>query len=168
MKKIGIFYGTETKKTAEAAQKILEAFGNTKIYVVSVEKAWEKDFESYDILIIGVATWFDGELPTYWDEFLPELESLNLKGKKVAIFGLGDQVNYPDNFVDGMGILAETFIKCGAAIIGQTSTIGYQFNQSQAVKNHQFSGLVLDFENQADKTDERIRDWVEQLGKDIV
>lgn len=48
-------------------------------------------------MIVGASTWFDGELPTYWDELVPELESLDLKGKKVAIFGLGDQKNYPDN-----------------------------------------------------------------------
>ena len=67
-------------------------------------------------MIVGASTWFDGELPTYWDELVPELESLDLKGKKVAIFGLGDQKNYPDNFVDGMGILADAFQKAGAGV----------------------------------------------------
>ena len=54
---------------------------------------------------------FDSELPTYWDEMIPEIESLDLKDKKVALFGLGDQIGYPDNFVDGTGILADAFEK---------------------------------------------------------
>jgi flavodoxin I len=45
----------------------------------------EKTFLSYDNLILGVPTWFDGELPNYWDEFVPALEDLDLKGKTVAI-----------------------------------------------------------------------------------
>ena len=100
MKKIGMFYGTNTVKTALVAKEIKEAFGDAEIDVVSVESAAGKEFEQYDNLIVGAATWFDGELPSYWDELVPELDSLVLKGKKVAVFGLGDQVNYPENFVD--------------------------------------------------------------------
>ena len=107
MKKIGMFYGTNTVKTALVAKEIKEAFGDAEIDVVSVESAAGKEFEQYDNLIVGAATWFDGELPSYWDELVPELDSLVLKGKKVAVFGLGDQVNYPENFVDGIGILAD-------------------------------------------------------------
>lgn len=102
-------------KTSHIAEKIREDLGGVKVIeVVLIEKAWQNDFQAYDNMIVGASTWFDGELPTYWDELVPELESLDLKGKKVAIFGLGDQKNYPDNFVDGMGILADAFQKAGA------------------------------------------------------
>ena len=66
-----------------------------KIAVVPIEQAWQNDFAAYDCFIVGASTWFDGELPTYWDELLPELRTMDLKGKKVAIFGLGDQIRYP-------------------------------------------------------------------------
>ncbi len=163
MKKIGLFYGTETVKTAEAAAKIQAALGNVKTDIIPVEKAEPKDFEKYELIIAGVSTWFDGELPTYWDEIIPALKSVQLNGKKVAIFGLGDQVNYPDNFADGVGMLADIFEKCGATLTGFTLTTDYQFNQSLATRGHQFAGLILDFENQAELTDERIKNWVEQL-----
>ncbi len=74
-----------------------------------MEDAWKKDFEEFDNIIVGVSTWFDGELPNYWDEVKPELEALDMKGKKVAIFGLGDQKKYPENFIDGVGLLAKVF-----------------------------------------------------------
>ena len=167
MKKIGLFCGTSTHKTASVAKKIQEAFGEESIELVSIEEAWQKDFESYDFIIAGLATWFDGELPTYWDEIIPELLTLNLKDKKVAIFGLGDQVKYPDNFVDGIGILAEAFITTGASIVGLTSSEGYHFNKSQAVIGGHFAGLALDIENQRDKTDQRIKDWVEGLKREF-
>ena len=74
-----------------------------KIEVVPIEHAWQNDFAAYDCFIVGASTWVDGELPTYWDELLPELRTMKLKGKKVAIFGLGDQIRYPENFADGIG-----------------------------------------------------------------
>eukprot|EP00616_Rhizochromulina_sp_CCMP1243_P003935 CAMPEP_0118987524 /NCGR_PEP_ID=MMETSP1173-20130426/44333_1 /TAXON_ID=1034831 /ORGANISM="Rhizochromulina marina cf, Strain CCMP1243" /LENGTH=259 /DNA_ID=CAMNT_0006938381 /DNA_START=84 /DNA_END=867 /DNA_ORIENTATION=+ len=49
-----------------------------------------------------------GRLP---DERLP---SLDMTDKKVAIFGLGDQAGYGDNFCDAMGELHDCFSKQGA------------------------------------------------------
>lgn len=167
MKKIGLFYGSSTAKTAAVAQKIKEAFHDVQIDIIPVENSGEKDFESYDHIIVGSSTWFDGELPTYWDEIMPVVTSSDLKGKKVAVFGLGDQVKYPDNFVDAIGFLAEAFTKRGAIVIGHTSTDGYRFNQSQAVKKGKFVGLALDIENQPEKTDERIKHWVDQLKNEL-
>ncbi|HET9570607.1 MAG TPA: flavodoxin [Bacteroidales bacterium] len=167
MKKIGLFCGTSTHKTASVAKKIQKAFGEDRVELVSIEEAWQNDFESYDFIIAGVATWFDGELPTYWDEIIPKLLTLKLNNKKVAIFGLGDQVKYPDNFVDGIGILSNAFITTGATIVGFTSSEGYQFNKSQALIGNRFAGLALDVENQRDKTDKRIEDWVEDLKKEF-
>ena len=83
------------------AEKIQKEFGEDKIEVVPIEQAWQNDLSAYDCFIVGASTWFDGELPTYWDELLPELRTMKLKGKKVAIFGLGDQIRYPENFADG-------------------------------------------------------------------
>jgi flavodoxin I len=167
MKTIGIFYGTETTKTAQIAKKIQEAFGDNPIDVIDVEKAWKEDFEKHDYIIAGVSTWFDGELPTYWDELVPLLKTLKLKNKKVAIFGLGDQVKYPDNFVDGIGLLASVFESAGAKIVGYTSVDGYKFNHSQALANNQFKGLAIDIENQSAKTKQRITEWVKTLKEEF-
>ena len=92
----------------------------------------------------------------------PSIERL-----QVAIFGLGDQINYPENFVDGIGILAELLVSSGATVIGETSADGYHFEQSRALKDGKFMGLAIDIENQSDKTDERISAWVEQLRKEF-
>lgn len=167
MKKIGLFYVANAVKTSQVARKIREALGADNIDIIPVEKAWGNDFESYDNLIIGVSTWFDGELPTYWDELIPELENLDLKGKKIALFGLGDQMGYPDNFVDGLGILGAAFEKAGAALVGFTPVEDYTFNHSKAQRGEKWCGLVIDMENQSKMTDKRIKDWCEQLKKEF-
>ena len=90
-----------------------------------------------------------------------------MKGKKVAIFGLRDQVKYPESFVDGIGILAETFESVGAKIVGFTSIDGYNFEMSRAIRDHKFVGLAIDKENQSKLTNDRIKSWVEQLKKEF-
>ncbi len=167
MKKIGLFYVANAVKTSQVAKKIREALGAENIDIIPVEKAWGDDFKSYDNLIVGVSTWFDGELPTSWDELIPELETLDLKGKKIALFGLGDQLNYPDNFVDGLGILGEAFEKAGASLVGFTPAEDYTFNHSKALRNDKWCGLVVDVENQPKLTDKRVKDWCEELKKEF-
>ncbi|MBC5632143.1 flavodoxin [Parabacteroides hominis] len=167
MKKIGLFYGGATAKTAVVALKIQEAFAENEVVLIPIEGATRKEFESFDNIIAGTSTWFDGELPTYWDEFLPEIESIDMTGKKVALFGLGDQERYPDNFVDGIGILAEAFTKSNAELVGFMPVSDYQFTQSRAVKEGHFLGLALDVENQSEQTEERILKWVAELKKEF-
>ncbi len=162
-----MFYGKEAVKTSTIAQQLIAAFEGDHIDIIPVEEATPKDFEKYANIIVGASTWFDGELPTYWDETLPEVNSSNLKGKHVAIFGLGDQVNYPENFLDGVGLLAEAFEAAGATIVGLTDPAGFHFERSRALRNGQLLGLGIDIENQPDQTTQRINAWVKQLKKDF-
>lgn len=167
MKKIGLFYSTKGNRTKLVAEDIKKLFGKADVELVMVEEVWDKDFVKYDNIILGAATWFDGELPAHWDELIPEISDLKLKGKKVAIFGLGDQVHYSENFVDSIGILAEVFEKAGAKIVGETSTDGYNYECSRSVRNGKFLGLAIDEINQSDKTKDREKKWVAQLEKEF-
>ena len=130
---------------------------------IDADKLSTSELKKYDLLILGAPTWYDGELPDYWDEKVSAIEDLNLKGKKVAIFGNGDQIGYPENFGDAVGLLAEVFESSGAIIVGQTQLNGYNFESSKAVTNGQFRGLILDFENQQKKNKTRIQNWVKTL-----
>ncbi|MCF8390455.1 MAG: flavodoxin [Bacteroidales bacterium] len=167
MKKTAIFYSYNTQKTAKIAQRIIEAFGENTIDSVNVEDLNSDNFLSFDNYILGVPTWFDGELPNYWDEFIPDLEDFDLKGKSFAIFGLGDQKKYPENFVDGIGLMAEILIEKGAKLVGYTSTEGYSFESSKAVVGDQFLGLAIDYENQGSMNKDRVKNWVENLKKEF-
>lgn len=167
MKKIGLFCSKEAVNTTRIAEKISKGLGEANVELVIVEDAWKKEFQSHESLVVGVSTWFDGELPTYWDELVPEIETLKLKGHKVALFGLGDQANYPDNFADGMGILADAFVAAGATLVGCTPAEGYTFNHSRALRDGQWCGLVIDEENQPKLTDSRIEKWCKQLKKEL-
>ena len=164
MKKIGIVYSFSTQKTSKISGRIQEAFGESaEVELVNVEDVTPGQFLGYDNLICGTATWFDGELPNHWDEFVPELEEMNLKGKRIALFGLGDQRGYPENFLDGMGILAEILEALGAKLVGFTSNEDYQYESSRAERGDQFCGLGIDYESQASRNRQRVMGWVEKL-----
>jgi len=163
MEKVGVFYSFNTQKTKKIAEKIIEAFGPENVEAVNAENITEEQFVKYKRLVLGVPTWFDGELPNYWDEFVPALEELDLTGKTIAIFGLGDQVGYPENFGDAVGLMADLLESRNARIVGETSTEGYHFESSKALKNGKFQGLILDQENQARLTSDRVKEWVAQI-----
>lgn len=165
--KAGIFYGFNAGKTLRVASQIIEEFGKDQIEANNVEEISSEKFMSYDLIILGASTWFDGELPSYWDEFLPELENVNLSSKKIAIFGLGNQKGYPDNFGDAVGIFAELFENKGAQLIGFTSTEGYDFDESKALRGNKFSGLLIDEDIQSDLTEGRVKNWVKQIKEEI-
>merc|ERR1719237_1826463 len=109
----GLFYSTTTGNTETAAGYIADATG---LEAVDIGDASADDIAACDSLIIGAPTWHTGadeeRSGTAWDEFLyGDLTSIDLTGKKVAIFGMGDQSGYADNYCDAMDELATCFEK---------------------------------------------------------
>ena len=167
MNKTAIIYSYNTKKTSKIATMIQEGFNDPAIEMLNAEEITADVFLSFDHIIMGVATWFDGELPNFWDEFVPDLEELDLKGKKIALFGLGDQKGYPENFLDGVGIMGELLEEQGVTLVGFTSSEGYEFESSRALRNDQFMGLAIDYENQGSMNKHRVAAWIEQLRNEL-
>ena len=166
-KKIGIFYGSSTGQTEMVAEKLQQLFGRENADLINVDIATEKDLVKYPFLILGTPTWGVGEMQDDWEDFAEILEKANLKGKKIALFGLGDQDTYPDSFADGVGMLYNK-IKDKATIVGKWPKNGYQFHESEAVRDNYFVGLIIDQENQAGKTNERLEKWVEMIKKEFI
>ncbi|HAS51747.1 MAG TPA: hypothetical protein DCS21_08410, partial [Gammaproteobacteria bacterium] len=52
--------------------------------------------------------------------------------------------------------------------IGSWPIDGYEFEKSKALRDGEFVGLVLDQDNQADLTDERIEEWLEQVKPELL
>ena len=167
MKKVAIIYSFNTQKSQKVAEKIVATFGEKNIEAINAEELTKDIFEKFDNFILSAPTWFDGELPNYWDEFVPDLEEMDLANKTFAVFGLGDQKGYPENFCDAIGILVEILEECGANIIGRTNLDGYTYESSKAERSGQFLGLPIDQENQGRLTNGRVESWVNQLKKEI-
>ncbi|MFO7766068.1 MAG: flavodoxin [Pelovirga sp.] len=164
--KIGIFYGSTTGNTASAARRLAELITTAKLY--PVVEASRADFESCDLLILGSSSWCDEEdrLQDDWNDAFECLHEANLKGKKVALFGIGDQVGYPDAFVDAIRVLHDLARAAGAEVIGKWPDEDYDYHYSAATQGDFFLGLPLDVTNQPELTEARLNNWVAQLRRE--
>lgn len=159
---VTIIYGSDGGCTRKIANKIASKTGGKTL---DIKKAQVGDLESCSLLILGCPTYADGDLQTDWIDHYGKLEDADLQGKRVAIFGMGDQMNYPDSFVDAIGILYDTVVEKGAKVLGFTENTGYDFGKSLGLRDGRFVGLPLDEDNQSGKTEARINAWLAQITK---
>jgi len=169
--KVLIIYGTSTGATETVADMIAAEFGSDAegpIEIDSMHGSLAKKFADYDALIVGTPTWNTGadteRSGTGWDEiYYDEMQNLDISGKKVAVFGLGDQISYSENYADASGELHDVFKDLGCEMMGYTSYEGYEHESSKAVRGDKFCGLLCDMVNEEDLSEGRVQNWVSQL-----
>ena len=179
---IGLYFGTQTGKTETVCGYIKDEFGDAVADPIDVSKKDLADFPNLDALICGIPTWNTGaeELRsgTAWDELLEDIPDLDLKGKPVAIFGLGDSVGYGEDFVDAMEELHRYFEKAGAKMVGYVPIEGYTFTKSRCLIPHlneitppedgeKFCGLPVDEDSEGELTEERVKNWCTQIKSEM-
>lgn len=171
MSKIGLIYGSDTGMTEEIVSSIIDDWQASEIEVIEVSNMKRDDYDRFDKIILGLSTWYDGDLQSDWETYYEnEFQTIDFTGKTVAIFGLGDQYGYGEYFVDGVGILAQTVAKNGGKLIGKWSCKEYDFEESKAQIEEDedyFYGLALDEDNEPEKTPERLTNWLNQIEKEF-
>lgn len=171
MAKIGIFFGTDTGRTRRLAKDLAKKLGDAADTPVNINKAAPADLLAYDALILGTPTLGEGALPGLdtggsmesWLEFLPKAADLDLTGKVVALFGLGDQDKYGEHFVSALRPLHDWAVARGATVVGRWPIEGYDYVDSDAVDGEHFVGLAIDPHNQAELTEGRLAEWLAQV-----
>jgi flavodoxin II len=172
-KKIAIFYGSTTCYTEMASEKIRDELHclidaqnlNAQVSMFDIKEHALEQSMHYDLVLYGISTWDFGELQEDWESTWDDIKALNLAGKSVALFGLGDQLGYADWFQDALGMLHDEVLILDCDIIGYWPNQGYEFTASKALTEDAsfFVGLSLDDENQFEQTDERIKQWCSQI-----
>jgi flavodoxin II len=162
---IGLFYGSSTCYTEMAAEKIRQQIGEDKVDLFNIIDEPIISAGFYPLLILGIPTWDYGELQEDWEDIWSDIDTVNFHGKKVALYGLGDQIGYPEWFLDALGYLHDKVVSLGATAVGYWPTAGYEYEASQALTQDQqhFVGLALDDENEFELTDQRIQTWCRQI-----
>ena len=163
MKTIGIFYGSSTGNTGDAAEAIKKELGNDIAEVFDVTDVKAEDLNNFSNIILGTSTWGAGDLQDDFEDFLDGIDSIDLSGKTVALFGMGDQESHGETYIDGLAEVYKKVIEKGATVVGTTSSEGYEHESSEAEINGNFVGLALDEDNQSELTEERISNWVKDL-----
>lgn len=176
MSRIGLFFASSTGNTRRIAKMIKKRFDDvTMAEALNVNKATPQLVAEYSHLIFGTSTLGGGQLPGLstdcmgggWEEFLPQLKDVDFSGKTIALFGLGDQAKYPEEFVDAMGILHGFIVARGGKVVGAWPADDYDFISSKALVDDEFVGLALDQENQKMLTDARVDAWLKQIAPEF-
>ena len=171
MKKTALIYWPKKGNVENTAAKISAYFDKDSIDVYTISEVDVEKLSDYDLLIFGGSTigadnWEDTHT-SRWYNFFEELKSVRLQGKTAAIYGLGDQVLYPEHFVDGMVVIRDELVAAGAEITGKWPTEGYEHTDSKSVEGDYFIGLALDDDHQFDLSNERIDKWVKMLKAEL-
>ncbi|MGY5351001.1 flavodoxin [Wenyingzhuangia sp. IMCC45533] len=159
---IGLFYGSDTGITEEVTNEVVEYFEEIEVHEIC--DVTLNTFNQYQHIILGLSTWYDGDLQSDWGAFFEDFKTIDFTDKKVAIYGLGDQIGYAEYFIDGVGILAEEIIKNGGEVVGLWPTNGYLQTESKAIVPHNpnlFYGLAIDNDNESNLTEERLKRWID-------
>ncbi len=169
MSKIGLFYGTDTGNTERVADMIKDKIGAELVEVHDVASVKVEDFAKYDKLILGHPTWYYGELQSSWEDFWEDFKTIDFTGKQVACFGLGDQADYSEYFLDAMGFMHDIVLENGGTPAGYMSSESFEWDESQALTEDEefFVGLAIDEDQQPELTEARIDQWVEQIREEM-
>ncbi|MGV8827507.1 MAG: flavodoxin [Breznakibacter sp.] len=159
--KIAVLYGSSLGNTQFVAEKIHSFFPDALL--ASVSELNVGMLSSFDLIVLGTSTWGVGDMQDDFGTFVSKLLLSDLEGKTFALFGLGDQHNYPDTFCNGMGKLYHLLENMEVRFVGQWPIDGYDYSESEAVIDRHFVGLAIDEENEPDLTDGRVTQWCRLL-----
>lgn len=172
MKKVLLLFWGKGGNVERAARKVYAMFPSDQVDIFDVAGFNVSAITDYDLIIMGGSTvgaelWIDVKADNEWNRFFRAIENTDLSDKYVAFFGLGDQVLYPDHYVDALGIFKDEMAKTGVKLIGEWPTEGYRFTNSDGAEGDRFFGLALDEDRQAELTGERIKKWTDMLKKEV-
>ena len=165
--RIKLIYGSDTGNTELVTEDLIKLLDN--VDVTTVADLTPEDWD-HDKFILGIPTWYDGELQSDWEDYFEEFKTIDFTDKTIAIFGLGDQLGYDEWFCDGIGILGEVITQNGGKVIGFTKkdeTYDFDTIPKSIINDDRFWGLCLDEDNQPDLTQERLQKWVGDIKKEF-
>ena len=108
MKRTIVVYGSSTGTCEAIANKIGTALGAE---VIDVQDMKASTIAAADNLILGTSTWGAGEVQDDWYDGIKELQSADLSGKTIALFGCGDCESYGDTFVGGIEVYSKPSVR---------------------------------------------------------
>ncbi len=125
MAKVKIVYGSGGGNTELVCEKVTQVL--EKKHEVEMLKSKITDpmsIKGFDLLVFASPTYGHGQLEQYFGKFIKKAAAMNLKGKKVAVIGLGDDKYDPDYFIESARILTDFLKKKEADIVINPLKVG--------------------------------------------
>jgi len=120
-----IAYNTITGNTEICAEWIRDALVEQghDVDVHDTSDIYSSMLENYDMIVLGSPTYGYGETTAQFEPFLDEMVEMDLRGKRAAVFGLGDSEIYPDEFCAAVDELEESLTQVGAVLVSESLRI---------------------------------------------
>ena len=166
-----IVYASATGHTEDIAERLKILLSGSELKDLD-RIDFIKDLEQSEALICCTPTWNTGSeikrSGTTWDKHVDNIPRLSLKGKPVAVVGLGDSAAFSKYFCDAMEEIYRSFESAGGRMIGHVSAEEYIFDASKSIIDGMFCGLPLDEDNESEKTDDRLQSWVKIIIQEVI
>lgn len=125
MEKILILYASSTGNTEEIGRLLQEALIQKNLPAtlknLEMDEMDVQQLLDFDGILFGTYTYDDGDLPFETEVFSDQLETMDLSGKIVGIFGSGDTAYFL--FCQAVDEMKERFEKANATVIEHTVKI---------------------------------------------
>ncbi len=123
MGRVSIIYGTNMGKTELLAYIVRQVLNDEGIEcdLYDVKEATKKDMLASEVTVLGCSTWTGGELQEDFIPFEAEMRTLDLEGRKAAVFGPADSIF--SEFGRSVDVLEKTLIRSGAKLIADSLKI---------------------------------------------
>ena len=159
-KPIGLFFGSTTANSERIAEILWDRLYDYECDIHDIRSVY--NMQDYDRLVLVIPTWDFGEWQEDWENILKDVSQIDWSNKTVALVGLGDQIGYSEYYQDCMGMMYDIITPLGAKTIGHTSTKGYTWKESKAIRDGKFVGLAIDEDSQPELTMGRIDNWLKE------
>ena len=159
-KPIGLFFGSTTANSERIAEILWDRLYEYGCDIHDIRSVY--NMQDYDRLVLVIPTWDFGEWQEDWENILKDVSQIDWSNKTVALVGLGDQIGYSEYYQDCMGMMYDIIAPLGANTIGHTSTEGYTWKESKAIRHGKFVGLAIDEDSQPELTMGRIDNWLKE------
>lgn len=125
MAKVKIVYGSGGGNTELVCSKVSEILEKKhKVEMLKSKITDPLSIKGFDLLIFASPTYGHGQLEQYFGKFIKKAKDMNLKGKKTAVIGLGDDKYDPDYFIESAKLLTNFFKEKEANIIISPLKVG--------------------------------------------
>ena len=160
MSKTAVYFATESGTSQKFAEKIADLL-DCDLYNVGDSEL--ETMAGYDNLVFVTSFRGWGAPVSGWGGKIKFFNAkVDLKGKKIALVGVGSQERHADSFCSGLQDFA---LKLGdsARFVGDSPASDYKFEFSRAKKGDKMIGLCLDDGDGDAKNDERLNKWLETV-----
>ncbi|MDE6490624.1 MAG: flavodoxin, partial [Muribaculaceae bacterium] len=153
---------SNTGTTARVAEMIAAELGVSSGDIHDVAKSAPSDVAPYEVLVFGSSTWGSGDMQDDWYDFADGVQALDLKGKKIALFGCGDET-MSDTFCGAVGELYDRLKCTGAEFIAPFDADCYDYSHTPAEIEGRIVGLLIDDVNHRELTAGRVARWCRDI-----